>query len=110
MQPKTCRLKLIGLAEVELAFRSPATLFADEIGFSDELFVMRKVLNKIPHVFHITQMLTVFRMRHFNLLSVSWDFAHRWLLSFLAPVGFCCQQVALTSPSMIDESISSLKG
>jgi len=89
VQLKVCRLELIGLAEVELAFRGPATLFADVFGIFDELFVMREVLNQISHVFHIAQMLTVLRMRHYNLFTVSWDFAHCWLLSLLAPVGFC---------------------
>jgi hypothetical protein len=82
------RLELIGPAKVNLAFRSPAALFADEFGISDELLVMREVLDEISHIFHIAQMLIVFRMRHFNLLPVSRDIAHFGLLSLLAPVGF----------------------
>jgi hypothetical protein len=81
-----CRLELIGLAKVDLAFRSPAAFFTDKFGISDELFVMREVLDEISHVFHIAQMLIVFRVRHFNLLPVSRDIAHFGLLSLLAPV------------------------
>jgi hypothetical protein len=41
---KLCGLELVGLAEVELAFRNPAALFADVFGISDELFEMREML------------------------------------------------------------------
>ena len=80
-------LKLIRLAEVDLACRGPAALFADEFGISNELFVMGEVLDEISHVFHIAQMLIVFRMGHCNLLAVSRNSAHFGLLSRLAPGG-----------------------
>jgi hypothetical protein len=71
---------------------------------------MREVLGQISHIFHIAQMLIVLQMRHINLLSISRDLAHVGFLSLLAPVGFYYEKVALTSLSILNESIPSLKG
>ena len=74
-------LKLVGLAQVEFAFCSPAALFAYVLRIFDELFVLGEVFRENSHVFHITQMLAVFHMRHLKLLPVFGIPAHLNLLS-----------------------------
>jgi len=102
-------LKCNGLAEVNLAFRSPAALFADEFGAFNEFFEMGKVLGEISHIFHIAQMLIVFRMRHLTLLAVSGNSAHFGLLSRLAPAVSIMKNTMQTPLSIIVEFGPSLK-